>query len=168
MKLVSISTLVPRRAAISILAASALAIALPQSGFAQDVPWVGTWKLNLARSTHSAGPAPRSSTLTIRGAGANLTGTVEAIDAQGRPTRVVIMYIYDGQPHPTTGSPDFDARAYTRVDANTVIYTRMKAGKLVGVGTQVFSQDGRTLTGTFIGVDAAGQPGNYVQVYEKQ
>jgi hypothetical protein len=78
------------------------------------------------------------------------------------------MFINDGQTHPTTGSPDFDASAYTRVDANTWIFTRMKAGKVVGVGTSVLSQDGRTCTNTFRGIDAAGQPMNYVQVYDKQ
>lgn len=169
MKLVSVSTLVARRVFISILAASALAVALPQSGFAaQADPLIGTWKLNPARSTYTAGPTPRSGTTTLQGAGANLTGTAEGIDAQGRPTRLVIMWINDGQPHPTTGSPDFDASAYTRVDANTWIFTRMKAGKVVGVGSSVVSQDGRTRTNTARGIDSAGQPLNSVAVFEKQ
>src|SRR5687768_144024 len=30
-------------------------------------PWVGTWKLNLAKSSYSPGPAPQSSTLTSIG-----------------------------------------------------------------------------------------------------
>ena len=28
------------------------------------------------------------------------------------------MHIYDGQPYPTTGAPDYDASAYTRAEVN--------------------------------------------------
>jgi len=131
-------------------------------------PLIGTWKLNLAKSTFAPGPAPRSSTLTYQGAGATLTATTEAVDPAGKTTKVVFMRIYDGQPHPTTGSPDYDASAYTRVDANNYIISRTKAGRLVEVDTQVISQDGRTNTVTARGVNAAGQPANFVQVFEKQ
>jgi hypothetical protein len=36
----------------------------PQTGFAQSDPLIGTWKLNLARSTFSPGPPPRMSRVT--------------------------------------------------------------------------------------------------------
>jgi hypothetical protein len=39
---------------------------------------------------------------------------------------------------------DHDASAYVRVDANTVIFSRFKAGKFLAVGTGVLSQDGKT------------------------
>jgi hypothetical protein len=165
---ISVSSLVPRRVAISILAASALAAALPQAGFAQADPLLGTWKLNLARSTYAPDTAPRSLTVTFQGAGANMTATADNVDAAGKATRTVFMRIYDGMPHPTTGFPDYDSSAYTRVDANTVIYTRMKAGKLVEAGSQVLSPDGRTNTIAGRGVDAAGRPVNSVSVFEKQ
>ena len=168
MKLVSVSTPVARRVFISILAASALAVALPQSAFAQADPLLGTWKLNLAKSSYVPGPAPRSITLNYQGAGANLTATADTIDPAGKSLRAVYMRIYDGQPHPTTGSPDYDASAYTRLDANTFIISRTKAGKLVEVDTQVISQDGKTTTITTRGVTAAGMPATILQVYEKQ
>jgi hypothetical protein len=78
------------------------------------------------------------------------------------------MHIYDGMPHPTTGSPVYDASAYTRVDGNTLIVARFKAGKLVLIGTLVVSQDGKTLTGPQTGSLANGQPGNTILVYDKQ
>jgi hypothetical protein len=63
----SVSTIVARRVFISILAASALAVALPQVAFAaQTDPLIGTWKLNLAKSTYTAGPTPRSGTTTFQ------------------------------------------------------------------------------------------------------
>jgi hypothetical protein len=66
------------------------------------------------------------------------------------------------------GSPDFDASAYTRVDANTLLFTRLKAGKLVGIGTLVVSQDGKTETGTLTGIEANGRFYNNILVYDKQ
>jgi hypothetical protein len=144
------------------------AAGLPQLGFAQSSPLIGTWKLNLDKSKFSPGPPPRSSTLTYTQDGQNIRLTNQGIDAQGNPTTFVAMHIYDGQPHPSTGSPNYDASAYTRLDANTVIYTRLKAGKLVEIGTGVISQDGKTLTVSVSGTDASGRAGTGVAVYEKQ
>jgi hypothetical protein len=56
-----------------------------------------------------------------------------------------------------------DASAYTRIDANTLIFSRLKVGKLVSTGNAVISPDGKTLT-----VTTTGTNGNSVAVYEKQ
>jgi hypothetical protein len=144
------------------------ATTLPQPGLAQSNPWLGMWKLNLAKSTYPPGQAPRSAILNFQGAGANLTNTVDTVNAAGSSIRLVRMHNYDGQPHPLPGDPDQDARSYTRVDANTVISASMKAGKLVQVATLVLSQDGRTLTVSTRGTDASGQQVNTVGVYDKQ
>ena len=146
----------------------AVATALPQAGLAQSNPWLGMWKLNLAKSTYAPGQAPRSSTYNFQGAGANLTNTVETVDAAGSSTKTVNPHIYDGQVHPITGNPNVDTRMYTRADANTVISASMKAGKLVQVTTIVLSQDGRTITTSTRGTDARGQQVNSVAVYDKQ
>lgn len=151
------------------LAVLALLATLPGPGLAQTNPLVGTWRLDVLRSTYIPGPAPRSGTLTFQRAGENLIATNEGVTSQGDATRFVFMHTYDGEPHPTTGSPDvLDASAYARVDGNTVIFTRMKAGKLIAVGTQVLSPNGRTLTFTTNGIDANGQALRTVTVYEKQ
>jgi hypothetical protein len=135
---------------------------LPQLGFGQSSPLIGTWQLNLAKSKFS-GPAPRSLILNYTQDGQNIRNTVQSIDAQGNPRTTVLMHVYDGQPHPSTGSPDYDASAYTRTDANTVIFNRLKAGKLVAIGTGVVSQDGNTFTVTETDID-----GTDIEVYDKQ
>src|SRR5215813_10704374 len=109
------------------------ATALPGAGLAQSNPWLGMWKLNLAKSTYPPGQAPRSSTYNYQVTGANLTNTVETVDAAGASTTTLNPHIYDGQTHPLTGNPNADARNYTRVDPNTVISASMKAGKLLQV-----------------------------------
>jgi hypothetical protein len=144
------------------------ATALPQAGLAQSNPWLGMWKLNLAKSTYPPGQTPRSSTYNFQVTGANLTNTSETVDAAGNSTRNVAPHIYDGQTHPLTANSNGDARNYTRVDANTVISASMRAGKLAQVTTLVLSQDGRTITTSTRGIDAKGQQVNSVAVYDKQ
>ena len=53
---------------VALLAASLVTLS-PQASFAQTDPWLGTWKLNLAKSTYSPGPPPKSLTVTIEAAG---------------------------------------------------------------------------------------------------
>ena len=143
-------------------------IALPQVSFAQSNPLLGTWKLNLDKSKYSPGTAPRSLTLTYQQDGQNFKNTSQGIDARGNPTTGVLMHIYDGQPHPSTGSPDYDASAYTRVDANTLIWSRFKGGKLVAVGTGVVSQDGKTWSTTTTGTGNTVGAMTGINVFDKQ
>ena len=165
---ISIQQILAPHVRILVLAGLAFA-AVPQVSFAAQVdPMIGTWKLNLARSTYTTGPAPRSATLTFQNTNGVLTDTAEAVLPNGSSGKLVLQHIYDGQPHPTTGSADIDASAYTKVDANTIIYTRMKGGKVTGVGTEELSADGKTLTINATAINAAGQKLSSVTVYEKQ
>ena len=146
--------------------------ALPQlaSGQQSD-PFVGLWQLNLAKSKYTPGPAPKSQTLYVQGEGQNRKATAVGLDAQGNPAATVFMHIYDGQPHQTTavaGTLPYDSSAYTRVNANTLNFTRTKAGKVVLTGTSVVSPDGKTYTVTTTGTDADGRQVNNVTVYDKQ
>jgi hypothetical protein len=74
----------------------------------------------------AAGGMPMLLTL-LGGAGRS---SQASLDAQGSSATAVFMHIYDGMPHPSTGLSFWDASAYTRVDANTIILSRFKAGKL--------------------------------------
>ena len=140
-----------------------------QLTFAQSNPLIGTsWKLNLDKSKYIAGPAPRSVTLNITQDGQNVKDTVQVIDAQGHASTGVVIHAYDGQPHPATVSPDYDATVLTRVDANTLIFNRLKAGKLVATGTFVVSPDGTMLTISTTGIDRNRQPLKSIAVYDKQ
>jgi hypothetical protein len=157
-----------RRTTMTGIALFALAMAAwPQPGFAQSSPLIGTWKLNLEKSKFVGSPL-RSLTITYQQDGQNIRATNQAIDAQGNPTTTVLMHIYDGQPHPSTGNPDYDASAYTRVDTNTLILSRFKAGKLIAVGTLVISPDGKTFTNNNSGVGSAPGAATGITVFEKQ
>jgi len=146
--------------------AAALTTGVPEIGLAQTN--LGTWKLNLAKSTYSPGPAPRSQTLTFTGTGLNLIDNLEGIDAEGKPLKGVYLHNYDGKFYPTTGAPGVDSTAYTRVDANIVKFTRMNAGKVVQNGFHVISSDGKTLTVITTGTDVNGREIITVGVLDKQ
>ena len=135
---------------------------------AQPDPAVGTWKLNLAKSTYSPGPAPTGHTMTIESVGEETKVTVKGgTAADGSPVSVSYSYKTDGKDYPTTGSQDFDSVALKR-SGMTVEGVRKKDGKQVQTYSRVVSKDGTTMTVTFKGMNAKGQTINNVAVYEKQ
>jgi hypothetical protein len=159
-----------RRTVSMLLGAATLGLAMvgsTQPSFAQSNPMIGTWKLNVEKSKF-AGPPVKESILTYTQDGQNLKGVNQTTDAQGKTETGIFLHIYDGMPHPTTGVSVWDASAYTRVDANTLITARFKDGRLVSVGSLVLSQDGKTMTGPQLGISPGGQSGNITLVYEKQ
>jgi hypothetical protein len=109
------------------LAIAALIVASPAFGQSVD-PLIGTWKMNPAKSTVVGLPMMKSQTLTWSGEGQNLTDTADTVDSQGQAFKVVFRHIYDGQPHPTTGDPGYDASTYTRI-GNTINIVRSNRGK---------------------------------------
>ena len=107
---------------------------------------VGTWKLNLAKSTFSPGPAPKSQTRIYAESAQGLTLTLKTTAADGKESTATLTFKDDGKPYPVSGNPDFDMVAVTRVDASTVHSTQTKAGATVGTGVRTVSKDGKTLT----------------------
>ena len=132
-------------------------------------PQVGTWKLNLAKSKYSPGPAPKSATTKIEAAGAGTKVIVEQTPADGSMRHWEFTANYDGKDVPVIGNnPDADMIARTRVNANTVKTISKKNGKVTTTQTSTVSSDGKTRTVTTTGTNAAGQTVNNVAVYEKQ
>lgn len=149
--------------ALVILAATAAVAAAAQAD-----PLVGTWTLNLTKSTYSSGPAPRSEIVTYEAAGQGVSFLVERVDAAGEAITLRGTLMYDGKDHPFPGTPDWDAETTRRIDALTTETTRKKAGKAVGVRTRVVSADGKTLTLTTRSTDAQGRAIKEVQVYDRK
>ena len=131
---------------------------------------VGTWELNLAKSTFSPEPAPRKQTLTFRAAGPQWTALLQGVDASGKPINPDMNNLaitFDGKDHPTANA-DYDTTAWKRSGASTYEVIRKKAGKIVLTSINVISNDGKTMTITTKGVNANGEPVHNVRVYEKQ
>jgi hypothetical protein len=88
------------------------------------------------------------------------------MDAKGQPFKLIARHIYDGMPHPTTGTPLFDATTYVRI-GNTINSVRYKAGKVVNIGQMVIVP-GKTITNTEEGIDPNNQPYHVFVVYDRQ
>jgi hypothetical protein len=129
---------------------------------------VGTWKLNLAKSKYSPGPAPKSATLTIEAHDGGIKYTSHGESADGSPVHIEFTAKYDGQDNPVTGSPDFNSIALKRIDAHTVESTTKKDGTVRLTSRTVISHDGKTRTLTSKGKNAAGQDVSNVVVYDRQ
>lgn len=154
---------------ISSVACLGLSAFLVGAAFAQSDPQVGVWKLNLAKSKYSPGPAPKSATTRIEAAGAGTKVIVDQAPADGTMRHWEFTANYDGKDSPVTGNnPDADMVARTRTDANTVQTISKKSGKVTTTLTSVVSSDGKTRTVTTKGVNASGQQVNNVAVYDKQ
>ena len=71
-------------------------------------PVVGTWKLNLARSTYPVQP-PKSMTLTIAPAAKGWAITIDAVGPDGQPQKWGYTSTFDGSESQVTGNPNIDA-----------------------------------------------------------
>jgi len=131
-------------------------------------PRVGTWKLNVAKSTYSPGPPPQSGTLKVEASTQGEKVTADGINAAGTPTMTRYTANFDGKDHPLAGVPNADTVSLKRIDARTSERTDKKDGKVVQTLTRVVSQDGKTMTVTTKGTNAQGQTVNNVAVWEKQ
>ncbi|HEY0800915.1 MAG TPA: hypothetical protein VGD54_08725, partial [Steroidobacteraceae bacterium] len=78
-------------------------------------PEVGTWNLNLAKSTFSPGPAPKRQTRSYAESAQGLVLTLKTTAADGKESTVTMTFKDDGKPYPLSGTPDYDMVSVTRV-----------------------------------------------------
>jgi hypothetical protein len=142
-------------------------LALSYGVHAQADSTIGTWKLNLARSKYNAGQPPKSSTVVIDAAGQGVKLTATTVIADGSTRKISYTAMYDGKDNPVTGTPDYDTIAIKKT-ANGTDGTRKKGAKTVQTYTRMVSADGKTMTVTSKGTNAAGEKVDNVQVYDKQ
>jgi len=80
----------------------------------------GTWKLNVAKSKFSPGPAPKEMTLTIEAAGPGRKVSVTGVDGEGKPIAWGYTGNFDSKQNRLTGSnPDADFVAYSLIATAT-------------------------------------------------
>ena len=158
------------RACLSTAVAGVLAAMLGAAVVAQSPDsQVGTWKLNVAKSKYSPGPAPKSATTKIEAAGAGTKVIVDQTQADGTVRHWEVTANYDGKDSSITGNnPDADMLARTRVNATTIKTINKKGGKVTTTQTSTVSADGKTRTVTTTGMNAAGQEVKNVAVYDRQ
>ena len=149
---------------------SLLAIAAPTAVVSAQAgdPVIGTWELNVAKSKYTPGPGPKSETRTYTATANGYKFSSKGVGADGKPTAVTFTVAFDGKYAPMTGNPNADSIMVKRVDANTTESTQKKGAKVVNHTTRVVSKDGKTLTNTSSGTDAAGKATSAVAIFDKK
>jgi hypothetical protein len=156
------------------IAVVVLALGIGSSLFAQqDDAHMGTWKQNFEKSTStpaSTNPRPQSVTRTYEPfEGKGVKATFVTITADGKKLTSSYSAHFDGKDYPYTYSSaggNLTHIALKRVDRYT--WEAINKGKVTNIGTNTVSKDGKTLTYTYKGTNAQGQPTSGVMVFEKQ
>ena len=91
-------------------------------------PYIGTWKLNEAKSKIPAS-APKNTSVVYEAAGDSIKVTVEGVDGTGKPTHNEWTGKFDGKDYPLTGDPTADTRSYKKINDSTAELTNKKDGK---------------------------------------
>lgn len=153
---------------VALLGGLVAIIGSPRTSSGQGDPAVGSWKLNVSKSTYSPGPAPKSQTVTITAVANGIKVNAKGVDGDGKATSTEYTARYDGKDVPVLFNLVFDSTSLKRIDANTSELQRKKAGKVVQTARRVISADGRTMTITTTGLDEKGRTVHNVAVYDKQ
>ena len=128
---------------------------------------LGTWRLNVANSKFTPGPAPKTSSVTFSAAGQGVKAVIDTLGADGSKVHWEYTANFDGKAYPVTGNPDGDMVVARRINPNSIETSYTLKGKATTVNTRVVSADGKTLTVTTVGTNAQGQKVNNVQVFER-
>ena len=152
----------------SVVVAVTLSV-LALSVSAQQNSMLGTWRLNVAKSTYSPGPGPRSQTVRNEAApGGGMKAVVDGVDAAGKPIHNEITTMFDGKEAVYQGAAQPTTRAYTRIDDRTIQWVQKVNGKVTTTTRSTVSADGKTRTNTTTGADEQGRQVKNVVVYERQ
>jgi hypothetical protein len=149
--------------------ATVVVMAVMVSGLllAQNSPFVGTWKLNPAKSKFTSGAPAKEETATIQMVGDQDQVTVNGTAADGSPISMKYEVPEKGGAGKFLTGP-YDAVSGKMIDDNTRELSYMKSGKEMVHLHSVVSKDGKTMRITVKGTNTQGEPVSGVAVWEKQ
>jgi hypothetical protein len=130
--------------------------------------WVGSWKLNVAKSSAGSAAVPRAQTLKFESTPSGIRLTSEGTDAQGKPMRGEYTSKFDGKDVAWTGNPSADMACPTRIDDNSYENVWKSGGKATMTAKVVVSDHNKVLTVTQTPTDAKDAAAGAVAVYDRQ
>jgi hypothetical protein len=128
-------------------------------------PFMGTWKLDEAKSKLSANGGKNITVVYTPMADNMVKVTVDGVDKNGKPTHTEWTGKFDGKEYPVTGSDSHDMRAYSAGGHHTLSMVVMKGGKTIATGTVAIAADGKTRTVTVKSDDPSM---SFTAVYDKE
>lgn len=151
------------------VAALAATLLLAGAATAADDPFLGTWRLDLARSTiaHNPGVKSKEFVLSPTADGVMITETLEIV---GDPEKHVshLPYTY-GKPTPQPG-PGFDALLVEKTGDHSATWTALLKGQPLSKLEVVVSPDGKLMTFRYVlrTADPTGETLKDRMVYVRQ
>jgi hypothetical protein len=142
-------------------------LALSAGMTAQSEPYLGSWELNLAKSSITRGAPPQSETIANAAESGGFKSTLTTVT--GRGTSVEIHhYHFDGAFHRTEGS-DPRELSFKRIDRRTIESDTRRNGQITVTRRFVLAEDGTSMTVTASGVTGGGQKyTNDTRVYDRK
>jgi hypothetical protein len=144
-------------AVITILLLANRAAASDQKSARQSL--VGTWKLNVTKSSWGTIPAPKESTLVVLQDDAKgLKWTGSGVSADGDSFSFSFEGTVDGKDYPIKSASNEDVSGFTRAysDVKGVLQAvDKKNGSVVQTSTTTVSDDGHAMTIKFVSSDGA-------------
>lgn len=129
---------------------------------------VGTWKLDVAKSKFSPGPALKDQVATLSAVEGGLKVVADRIEADGKKTHFEWSAKFDEKDYPVSGDAARDTVSVKKLDDYTIDITSKKGGKVTTVIHAVYAKDGKSRTETTSGTDAQGRKIDNVTQWTKQ
>jgi hypothetical protein len=134
---------------------------------AQNEPFVGTWELNLAKSSITRGAPPQSETIDNVAEAGGFKSTLTTVTGRGKGVEIH-HYNFDGAFHQTEGG-DPRELSFKRVDRRNIDSDTKRNGQITVNRHFQLSEDGRTMTVVANGTSGGGQKYvNDTRVYERK
>jgi hypothetical protein len=147
-----------------------LLVLMVQFTVAQNQQFVGTWKVDVAKSRYQPGAGPRSEMLRFEPAGEGFKVSLDGVNEQG-PYHSEGTGKFDGIDVPVVATPARQARftyAFTRIDDHTWDIVIKVNGERRILVHNVVSDDGKTMRGVSSAVTNPGLNTSQVVIYGKQ
>jgi hypothetical protein len=136
-------------------------------GAAEDL-FLGTWKVNVAKSTFSPGPGLKAQVVKFEPAGDQIRIVIDSTGADGVTVHSEWLGKFDGKDYPMKGDPSLDTRSFRKIDDYTLEIIAKKGGKVITTTRTVYKKDGRTRVSTQMGTNAQGLKVNNSIFSERQ
>ena len=132
-------------------------------------PFVGTWILNVDKSTFNPPElALKSDVVVIEAQENGLKFTIDRVDAAGNTSHIEAAPKFDGQSYPITGGPSANMSSLTRLGENSFESVVFEDDVELSRTQVVISDDGKTSTSTSTLKDENGQEVTLIAIYDKQ
>lgn len=127
--------------------------------------FVGTWKINPAKSKFAPGTETKDETVIFEKVGDQWKRTATGTDPDGKPINDNSTVAWDGKDHPIEEGMSV---AVNVLNDNALKFMIKRDGKFVMSGRLVISKDGKTMTAYAKGSDSQARKVDNVEIFEKQ